>query len=279
MNKTIFIIALVFAIIIGGGYFLINSNPQMKLMAEKIGVINAPAPTPIPANYNAVFCIFDVSGSGKSIYSVPIITVDFIRQIISAIAGKGYGELWLTFVDRSALNNKVLHFTVPEKMNSFEYPIRNSGERKGEFDKRLAAFRADSIKNVSELAVEQQNYNTSKDLFLKQCSDMIVSGYALKERNEDYSDVIGSLNAAIRSLATVDSDSLHFRSILLLSDGVQDIPAGDTKQQLKEIPDDVLLVTVNNSGSVNSVVAGTSVEVDNLDRGLDKIIRVYKLKK
>jgi len=278
MNKSIFIIAIVIAALIGGGYLLINSNPQMKSLAEKYGLINPPIQT-IPASYNAVFCIFDPSGSGKSTYSVPIITVDFIRQIISAIAEKGYGELWLTYVDRSALNNKVLHFTVPEKMKLFEPPVRNSGERKGEFDKRLAAFRADSIKNVSELAVELQNYNTSKELFLNQCDDMIVSGYAPKKRYEDYSDVIGSLNAAIRSLATVDSDSLHFRSILLLSDGVQDIPAGDAKQQLKDIPSDILLVTVNNSGSVNSVVAGTSVEVDNLDRGLDKIIRVYKLKK
>ena len=107
---------------------------------------------------------------------------------------------------------------------------------------------------------------------------MINNGYAPKKADEDYSDVIGSLNAAARSLATIDSDSVHFRSILLISDGVQDIPAGDTKQKLNEIPHDIVLVTVNHGGSLNSVVAGKSIEVDNLDRGLEKIIRVYKPK-
>lgn len=278
MNKTIFIIAIVFAALIGGGYLLINSNPQFKSMAEKYRIIDASAPTPVPGSYNAVFCIFDPSGSGKSTYSVPIISVDFVQQLISSIAEKGYGELWLTYVDRSALNNKVLHFVIPEKMKSFEPPVRKSGELKGEFDKRLAAFRSDSIKNVALIEKDSNNYGKSKALFLKECGEMIAKGYATKKRYEDYSDVIGSLNAAIRSLMTVDADSLHFRSILLLSDGVQDIPEDNPKQQLKEIPEDVLLVTVNHSGSENSVVAGRSLEVDNLDRGIEKIIRVYKPK-
>ena len=219
MNKTIFIIAFVIAAILGGGYFLIKYNPQIqskpwiKPIAEMYGLVEEPI---VPETYNAVFCIFDPSGSGKSTYSVPIITVDFIKQLISSIAEKGIGELWLTFVDRSALNNKVLHFSVPEKMKSFEAPIRNSGERKGEFDKRLAEFKADSVKNVSKLDVELQDCNASKGLFLRQCSEMIGSGYAPKKLKEDYSDVIGSLNAAIRSLATVDSDSLHFRLRILM---------------------------------------------------------------
>ena len=42
MNKTIFIIAIVFAGLLGGGYLLINTNPQLKKMAEKYGIIDAP---------------------------------------------------------------------------------------------------------------------------------------------------------------------------------------------------------------------------------------------
>ncbi len=282
MNRTNFIIAFVIAAILGGSYLVIKFNPQLqskpwiKPIAEVYGLIKEPV---VPESYNAVFCIFDPSGSGKSTYSVPIITVDFIQQMISSIADKGHGELWLTFVDRCALNNKVLHFSIPEKMKAFEPPVRKAGQLKGEYDRELAEFRTDSAKNASKMTAELQNYNEAKEKFLKECSEMITKGYAPKKSYEDYSDVIGSLNAAFRSLATLDSDSLHFRSILLISDGVQDIPASDTKQQLREIPSDILLVTVNNSGSMNSVVAGSSVEVDNLDRGLDKIIRVYKLKK
>lgn len=281
MNKSIFIIAAIITAVLGGSYLIIELNPQLqskpwiKPIAEVYGLVEKPV---IPESYNAVFCIFDPSGSGKSTYSVPIITVDFIRQIISGIAEKGSGELWLTFVDRSALNNNVLHFTIPEKMKTFEPPVRKPGQLKGEYDRELAEFMADSAKNTSKMTVELQNYNEAKEKFLKECSEMITKGYSPKKPSEDYSDVIGSLNAAVRSMATLDSDSLHFRSVLLISDGVQDVPTADTKQQLKKIPADVLLVTVNNSGSVNSVVAGTSIEVDNLDRGLEKIIRVYKPK-
>lgn len=281
MNRTIFIIAFVIAAILGGSYLVIKFNPQLqskpwiKPIAEVYGLIEEPV---IPESYNAVFCIFDPSGSGKFTYSVPIITVDFIQQMILSIADNGHGELWLTFVDRSALNNKVLHFSIPEKLIAFEPPVRKAGQLKGEYDRELAEFRTDSAKNASKMTAELQNYNEAKEKFLKECSEMINKGYAPKKPYEDYSDVIGSLNAALRSMATVDSDSIHFRSILLLSDGVQDIPAGDTRQQLKEIPGDVMLVTVNHGGSLNSVVSGKSTEVDNLDRGLEKVIRVYKPK-
>lgn len=281
MNRTIFIIAIVITAILGGSYFIIKTVPQLqskswiKPIAEVYGLVEEPV---IPESSNAVFCIFDPSGSGKSTYSVPIITVDFIKQMISAIADKGHGELWLTFIDRSALNNNVLHFTVPEKMKAFEPPVRKAGQLKGEYDRELAEFRADSAMNASKMTADLQNYNEAKGKFLKECSEMIHKGYAPKKAYEDYSDIIGSLNAAFRSLATLDTDSTHFRSILLISDGVQDVPAGDTRQQLNEIPGDVMLVTVNHGGSLKSVVAGKSIEVDNLDRGLEKIIRVYKPK-
>lgn len=281
MNRTIFIIAIVIAAILGGSYMIIKFNPQLqsqpwvKPVAEVYGLIKEPV---VPENYNAVFCIFDPSGSGRSTYSVPTITVDFVQQMISSIAEKGHGELWLTFVDRSALNNKVLHFTIPGKMKAFERPVRKAGQLKGEYDRELAEFRSDSAKNASKISAELQSYNEAKERFLKECNEMITKEYAPKNVYEDYSDVIGSINVALRSLSTVESDSCSFRSILLISDGVHDVPAGDTKQQLNEIPEDVMLVTVNHSGSTNSVVAGKSTEVDNLNRALEKVIRIYKPK-
>jgi len=278
MNKTIFIIAIVFASLLGGSYLLINSNPQLKSMAEKYKIIDAPAPIPIPASYNAVFCIFDPSGSGKSDFSTPTISVNFINQLIFLISEKGYGEIWLTYIDRSALNNKVLHFSIPEEVKSHETPIRKSGELKGEFDKRLAAFRNDSIRFNEQYQAVAKNYSKSKSSFLSECSKMILEGYAPKKNNEDYSDIIGSLNASIRSLSTVQYDSTHFRSIALISDGVQDIPIGDQMQQLKVLPEDVILVSINHSGSFNSVVPANAIEVDNLDRCLEKVIRIYKPK-
>jgi len=161
-------------------------------------------------------------------------------------------------------------------MKALETPVRQPGELKGEFDARLVAFKADSIHNASKMHEQIEVYNKSKALFLQACDQMIAEAYTQRKRSEDYSDVIGSINTAIRSLSTVAADSTHFRSILLISDGAQDIPKSQAVQPMKEIPADIRLVTVNNSGSLNSVVTGISIEVDNLDRGLEKLLRVYK---
>jgi hypothetical protein len=278
MNKSIFIIAIIVAILLGGGYLLINSDPKIKAIAEQYGIIEKPAPKLMPVSHNAVFCIFDPSGSGKTSYSVPNITIGFVKEMISSIEEKGNGELWLTFIDRSALNNQVLYFKVKEEVIAQEKPVRKSGELKGEFDKRMADFESESAKEATKQQVEIHNYNIAKENFLKECDLMITKAYAPKKQADDYSDVIGSLNVALRSLTTIKSDSNHFRSILLISDGVQDIPKGDSKQKLNEIPTDILLVTVNHSGSGNSVVAGQSIELDNLSRALEKVIRVYNPK-
>ncbi|MCK9235121.1 MAG: hypothetical protein M0Q41_02125 [Bacteroidales bacterium] len=281
MNRTIFIIAVVIVAILGVSYLIIEFNPQLqsnpwiKPIAEVFSLVEDAV---VPENYNAVFCIFDPSGSGKYTYSVPKISVEFVEDMIAAIADQGHGEIWLTYIARSAFSTKVLHFTVPKRIKALEPPVRKAGQLKGEYDRVLAEFLADSNISASKMTAELKNYNIAKEKFLKECSEMINNSYAPKKRGEDYSDIIGSLNAALRGLGTIVSDSTHFRSILLISDGVQDIPAGDFKQKLNEIPADVMLVTVNHSGSPKSIVAGKSIEVDNLNRGLEKVIRVYKPK-
>lgn len=275
MSKTIFIIAISFALLIGAGYFVINSNPALKAKAIEFGVIDAPEPAPKPVSYNAVFCIFDPSGSGRTTYSVPYVTVEFFQQLIDLISGRGSGELWVTFIDRNASNNKVIYLKILSKSEALVPPTRYSGELKGEFDRRLLAFKSDSLKFAVQNDQLAKQYSKERIRFLAECREMIKTSYAPKSITEDYSDVIGSLNAACRTFTTIEHDSLHFRSILLISDGVQDIPKGDRPKTLTNIPQDILLVTVNNSGSQNSVVSGRSLEVDNLDRGMDKVVRMY----
>ena len=277
MNKTIFIIAVSLAVLFSGGYFLISSSPFLKDKAERIGILPS-TPVPVPESYNAVFCIFDPSGSGKSTYSVPKINTEFIKTIINRIAKYGGGDFWLTYIDANASNNNVLHFEIPENTNTFTRPLRNLGERKGEFDKRLTIFMEDSIKNSIQRLRSSEEYETSKSRFLLDSQRMIDVAYQPKKPGEDYSDVIGSLNAANRSLATMPEDSTHFRSILLVSDGVQDVTQSFQSQKLNQIPEDIVIITVNHSGSSHNVMAGRTIEVDNLDRGLEKVITHYKPK-
>lgn len=275
MNKTVLIIAIVIAAIFGGGFLLINSNPALKAQAEKIGIIDKPAPPEVAPSSNAVFIIFDPSGSGTSSYSVPKISTEYITKLIDCIAELGNGDLWLTYVDKDSKNNKVLHFDVAKTPSTMQRPNRQSGERKGEYDRRVAKFESDSVKEAKEIAAYTQVYEERQMQFLSECQGMIDAGYAPKKSGEDFSDCIGSLNTALRSLATVQHDSINFRSILFISDGVQDLKAGAAKQKLKTIPEDIKVVTISHSGSKNNVVAGRSIEVENLDRGLEKAVQFY----
>jgi hypothetical protein len=266
MNKTILIIAIVVAAVIGGGYILINSNPGLKAKAEKMGIIDYPPVAPVPPVYNAVNLIFDPSGSGISTYSIPKISIIYISSIIDSIAKYGTGELWLSYIDKDAYNNKVLHFKITSAIKPIVRPIRQSGERKGDFDKRIVIFQNDSLRNVKNAEADKKAFEIEKKKFLSDCQAMI---------NEGFSDCIGSLNAALRSLETVQHDSLHYRTILFISDGVQDLPKDVAPQKLNPIAEDIRIITVNQSGSKNNVVKDRDIEVDNIDRGLEKAIQHY----
>ncbi len=278
MNKTIFIIAITLVSIVGLGYFLTSTNPGFKTFVEKIGIIATPKVV-IPDSYNAVFVIFDPSGSGRSTYSVPRISVKFINALIDSIEDNGLGDIWLTFISRNAYNNDVLHLQIPKKTKNLAEPSRKPGERLGDFKRRLQQYAVDSLHNTIKIHEAVQYFVEAKNKFLQKCQVLIKAGYAPKKPGQDYSDIIGSMNAGLRVFSTVAHDSTHFRSILLISDGVQDIPRNDFHQILGVIPEDVLCVEVNHTGSRKDIFAGKALEIANLDEeAINDVVRVYKPK-
>lgn len=273
--KTIFIVLTTVVLLAAVGYFYFTNDSFKEKVDEALS--NGPVQVePVPPSYNAVFVIFDPSGSGLYSYSVPRITTDFVSSLIDRISGVGYGEIWLTFVAKDAFKLKVLHFSVPEPPKHPTMPVRFAGEAKYKFNERVANYNLDSLQYAKALLIYQESLNKKKQAFLSDCQAMIDAGYAKKRAGEDWSDVIGSLNAATRSLATVSTDSIHYRSILMIGDGEQDLPPGSEPKSLNPIPDDVKIVMVNHSGSKKNVLAGRAIEVDNLDRGLQMIVQSYK---
>jgi hypothetical protein len=275
MHKPLVILLGILIVLIGGGYWLINSNPKARMIVENLHIID-PLPLPeIPASRNSIFIIGDGSGSGSSTYSVPRITTQFIEQVINRIQTSGSGEIWLTFIDMNATNNEVLHFSVPAPAEDLSVPVQNAGERKAEFDKRMKTFREDSA-SLRKIAYETAfQFNDAKQMFLAECQKQMNVAYGPKKPGTDYSDIIGCVNAGNRSLETVLHDSIHFRSLLVVSDGVQTYHPSTPKNSLKDLPEDVSLVVVNHAGSKGSVLDGKGIEVDNLDRALDKVIQIY----
>lgn len=276
MNKPILIIAAIMTTLIVAGAYLINTNPNAKALAQKYGIIDAPQTASVPPVSNSVFIIFDPSGSGHTSYSVPQIDTNYINQVTSKIQSNGSGDVWLTYIDMNGNNNDVLHLSIPKSITGIERPVRKSGERKGDYDKRLATFMQDSSARAEEIAAYWKTYKSEKENFITDCQEMIASGYEPKKPGTDYSDCIGSINAALRSLKTVQHDSLHFRCILFISDGVQDLPSGETMQKIDSIPNDIQVITVNHSGSKENVLHGHTIEVDNLDRAMQYVIHSIK---
>jgi len=222
---------------------------------------------------NAVFVIFDPSGSGSTTYNVPRITTGFIGNLIDNIMAKGNGAIWLTYIDQNSYNNDVLHFEIPEAPSKPIEPHRFAGEAMYKFNERQAQYERDTAEYAKVEKEFHASFERSKTAFLGCCRRVIDQEYQPKRPGTDWSDISGSLNTAVRSLKTVAQDSTHFRSILLISDGVQELAKGRASQRLSEIPKDIKLVQVNQSGSNNNMVAGRAQEFDNLDRGLQQVVQ------
>lgn len=275
MNKTIFIIGLVIAIFIGTFFLLTKVNPEVKKMAEQIGLLDTPKFV-APTSSNSIFVIFDPSGSGRDTYSVPRINVDFISDLLDSISAHGTGNLWVTYISRSAFNTNVLHYEINAEVKPLVAPVRQAGQRLGDFNRQLVVYKKDSILHQVKVNTSIKRQNEDRKLFLDACQDMISEAYGPKKPGQDYSDIIGAINTALRAFSTIAYDSTHFRAILLISDGVQDVPKSDPHQVLRNLPQDILTIEVNHTGSRNDIMLGKALQVDNLQAGAEKIIRSYK---
>ncbi|MGA3286372.1 MAG: hypothetical protein ABSD46_02985 [Bacteroidota bacterium] len=267
------LITILVVLLLAAGVYIYFTNDTVRNTITKALKSEPEQIASIQTKYNAVFVIFDPSGSTNSTYSVPRISVGFISAMIDKLRSLGYGEIWLTYVRKDAYKANVLHFPISKPPQPLVIPVRFGGEAKYKFNKRVEQYRLDSLDYVKKESIYQDSLNASEQKFLSECEAIINNGYGKKKPGEDYSDIIGALNAGTRSLGTVPHDSLHYRFILLISDGCQSLPRGVSPKTLNRIPDDVKIITVNHSGSGKSVVANRSTEVDNLDRSLEMIFK------
>jgi len=257
---------LVVLLLAAGAYFFFTNDTVHNTITKAL--INEPEIHSPVTSSNAVFVIFDPSGSGTTTFNVPRITIEFISNLIDNIMAKGNGEIWLTYIDDYSYNNDVLHFEILGAPSKPFEPHRYAGEAMYKFNDRQAQYEKDTAEYAKVEMEFHASFQISKATFLEHCKRMIDEKYKPKRPGTDWSDIVGALNSAVRSLKTVQQDSAHFRGVLLISDGVQDLPKGTTSQRLSDIPKDIKVVQVNQSGSNHNIVAGRAIEVDNLDRGL-----------
>ncbi len=268
------IAAMATVITLGGSYYYATNSTVRDKTQTFLGVKEKEGSKPI---YNGCFVIFDPSGSTSSTYSVPKIDTTYVKLLVEKIRENGYGELWVTFIDKDAFNNPIVYFNVTEQPAKLELPVRIPGESRIAFNKRKDVY-AKGMKSYEATSLQYQaKFQAELAKFLKDCNSIIQKEYGVRPQSEDWSDIIGSVNAATRTFSTVAPDSVHFRSVLLVSDGIQSQPVGAQSKPLDAIPSDVKVVTVNNGGSPLSIMSGRATEVENLERALNLVIHQHKL--
>jgi len=263
---------------LGAGVYFYTTNPGVK---EAVGSFVAPLfgfdmQESAKSVHNACFMIIDGSGSGRSSFAVPQVDTTYVKQVLDKIRKNGTGELWLTYIDASALNNEVLYFAIPEKRVAPVQPERQGGESMRAFSERTQAYEKDLEKYRAEAPEAEKQYESELRQFLQKCQGMISEAYAPKAKHEDFSDVTGSVNAALRTFGTVDADLVHHRTVLVISDGMQSLPAGVKSASLGDIPEDINIVLCNAGGSPDHVLNGRVLEVESLARALTQAIHENK---
>ncbi len=268
------IAAMATVITLGGSYYYATNSTVRDKTQTFLGVKEKEGSKPI---YNGCFVIFDPSGSTSSTYSVPKIDTTYVKLLVEKIRENGYGEVWVTFIDKDAFNNPIVYFNVTEQPAKLELPVRIPGESRIAFNKRKDVYAKGMKSYVATSLKYQAKFQAELAKFLTDCNSIIQKEYGVRPRNEDWSDIIGSVNAATRTFSTIAPDSVHFRSVLLVSDGIQSQPVGAQSKPLDAIPSDVKVVTVNNGGSPLSIMSGRATEVENLERALNLVIHQHKL--
>jgi hypothetical protein len=275
ISKIGFSILILIFITAPAGYFYYTDSDFKSSVHKLINSKSSDNPKH-EAVHNSVFAIFDPSGSGRNTYSVPRIDTAYVKKLIKRIRDNGSGDLWVSYIDKDALNNNVLHISVARAPVKPQKPERTAGEPRIKFNERTAEYEKAIDGYQRQIEHSNQAFEGKVNQFAKEVQRMIKKAYAPKKSGDDYSDVIGSINTGNRALSSIDTADTNFRTLLLISDGVQDLKPGSKPTELKAIPSDIQMITVNHSGSDKNVVARRTINLATLDQALSKSIQTFK---
>ncbi len=265
MKKIFSFLVLVFCLACGG-----KTNTD-SLSASLSSLTTEEAPQVItPKN---VYVIIDGSGSGSSQYAVPQLTLTSIEQLIDKISLNGGGHMYLNSIDKEANNNTIVHVSVPGIPIKPILRQKYVGEQNYQYQKvekayqeALEVYERDFGQTTSAIA----KLKTEKVTAFK---EYLATSYRPRSAGDDYSDVIGVLNSAFRSLSAFSSSSDNY--VLALSDLENDVPEGIIPKKINPKPDGVQLIRVNASDSgVKSVE--TDTETDSFENALEFIFSSTK---
>lgn len=216
-----------------------------------------------------IYMFIDGSGSGKYSYNVPKIDTIYLSTIIDNLFNAGGGSLWLTYVDKNASNNPVAYIKVPTKFQTPSKRKRKSGELDWQYkeyediyNEQYRLFKKDSL---------QLNYSfyQEKKQKMGEFHHILNDGYQAYKKG-DWSDVVGCLNSAFRTIKSIQSDSLNQRYIIGFSDLENSVPKG-TYAVLDPMPQRIKIIGVTTAKGAKNIVKDKSIEIEHPERVVDFI--------
>ena len=162
--------------------------------------------------------------------SIPVVTIDFLREFAEVFRQKASGSVFITYIDDDFRNNGDPVFT------NFNYSIPELVSKRGdetgkEFNLRLTHYREDSAAVAQKMAADLQS-------FLNVASTLLEEAYSPRVyESKRGSDVFGGINCGIRNLNSTCSKE---KVLIVISDLDHNMPSST----LDKLPEDVRMYVV-----------------------------------
>lgn len=257
-------------ILVAGGYYYSTVNAEFKEKSTAfIGkhILGETEEIVEPKIVKEVYAIADGTGSRYLNYAIPELDTVFIRNALNAMYNQDGGKFWLSYIDRDSKNNNVLYIRIePQKRTT--KPVRKDGEtsfsysnRVKEWEQKIPEYRQDSIKHLN-------HFITGRDKFIKQSVVLLKKVYTKGTSDNQWTDAIGSINAAVSTVSQSTNDTSE-KYIVCFSDMEQDAPYLSPKPVLNRIPSNIRVLAVNPVQGSSRMIAENILEIEHTDRLLE----------
>jgi hypothetical protein len=268
MNTKFIIIGIVTLLILSaGGYYYSSVNTEFKekstafigkhILGETEEIVESKIE-------KEVYAIADGTGSRYLNYAIPELDTEFIRNVLDAMYNQDGGKFWLSYIDRDSKNNQVLYIRIEPRKKTTK-PVRKDGEtsfdysnRVQDWEQNIPEYRKDSINHLN-------HFITERDKFIIQAFVQLKKVYTKGTSDNQWTDAIGSLNAAVSTVSQSDNVTSE-KYIVCFSDMEQDAPYLSPKPVLNGIPSNIRVLAVNPVQGSSRMIADNILEIEHTDR-------------
>jgi len=267
-NKTT--ISILATILILTGIYFYFTNKEFNHYVKK-NILSENKDTEDKKEYE-VYCIADGTYSVNTDYAIPQIDINFIEMMIDSIHFNGSGKLWLTYIDKTSKNNRTYYFAIPALIHTEQYPKERSGESSFDYQDRVNKWKENTSRNKVDSTEKERTFYEKKKEFMSKCDSLLKQTVYVKNNDNRFSDVIGTLNSAFRSLIGHNTSNTQ-KFVVAFSDLQQDMPGSKELPELDPIPERVTLIATNPAPGSSNRCTDEVEEVDSPERVFESIFK------